>query len=77
MKMHKQKFYTMSTDFQDTLAHTQLGANADKLGGWDNAMTTANAIESGDIQTVREVVKDHPESHELVERVITVAAKYR
>lgn len=66
-----------NTHYQDTLAHTQLGANADKLGGWDNAMITANAIESGDVQTVREAVKDYPQSHELVERVITVSAKYR
>lgn len=66
-----------NTEFKDTLAHTQLGANAEKLGGWDNAMTAANAIEDGDIKTVREAVKDYPESHEIVERVVTVSAKYR
>ncbi len=67
----------MSTDFKDTLAHTQLGANAEKLGGWDNAMTVANGIEDGDIKTVRSAVKDYPQSYELVERVVTVSAKYR
>jgi len=67
----------MNTEFQDTLAHTQLGANSEKLGGWDNAMVAANAIETGDIKTVREAVADYPESHELVERVVSVSAKYR
>jgi hypothetical protein len=67
----------MNTEFQDTLAHTQLGANAEKLGGWDNAMVAANAIEAGDIKTVREAVANYPESHELVERVVTVSSKYR
>ena len=66
-----------NTECQDTLAHTQLGANAEKLGGWDNAMTAANAIEDGDIKTVRSSVRDYPESHEMVERVIAVSAKYR
>ena len=66
-----------NTEFQDTLAHTQLSANAEKLGGWDNAMVVANGIEDGDIETVREAVKDYPQSHELVERVVTVSAKYR
>lgn len=67
----------MNTDFKDTLAHTQLGANAEKLGGWDNAMTTANAIEAGDVKTLIEAVADYPKSHELVERVVSVSAKYR
>jgi hypothetical protein len=67
----------MNTQFRDTLAHTQLGANAEKLGGWDNAMIVANGIEDGDIQIVRSAVRDYPSSYELVERVVTVSAKYR
>lgn len=67
----------MNTEFKDTLAHTQLGANAEKVGGWDNAMVAANAIEDGDVQTIREVAKDYPQSHELIERIVTVSAKYR
>ncbi|WP_265277150.1 hypothetical protein [Nostoc sp. KVJ3] len=65
------------TEFRDTLAHTQLGANAEKLGGWDNAMIIANAIERGDIEAARELIVNYPESRELVERVITVSEKYR
>ncbi|WP_341532242.1 hypothetical protein WKK05_41025 (plasmid) [Nostoc sp. UHCC 0302] len=67
----------MNTQFRDTLAHTQLGANAEKLGGPYNAMVVANGIEDGDIKTVRSAVRDYPSSHELVERVVTVSAKYR
>lgn len=64
-------------EFRDTLAHTQLGANAEKLGGWDSAMIIANAIDRGDIKAARELIANYPESRELVERVITVSEKYR
>lgn len=39
--------------------------------------TIANAIEAGDIKTLIETVTDYPESYVLVERVVTVSAKYR
>ncbi len=65
------------SEFRDTLPYTQLGANAEKLGGWDNAMIVANAIERGDIKAARQLIVNYPESRELVERVITVSEKYR
>lgn len=40
-------------------------------------MVAANGIEDGDIKAVRAAVKDYPESHEIVERVVIVSAKYR
>lgn len=62
---------------RDTLAHTQLAANAEKLGGWDNAQNVADAIEGGDIKKLEELVQPYPQAYELVERIIEVSAKYR
>ncbi|KOP22621.1 hypothetical protein AMR41_30740 [Hapalosiphon sp. MRB220] len=70
----------MSTEFKDTLAHTQLGANQDVFGSWNRAMKAANAIEAGDVSTLRDVVSqatDVDKATELVERVVTVSARYR
>jgi iron uptake system EfeUOB component EfeO/EfeM len=62
---------------QDTLAHTQLSANCEKLGGWDNTQAVADAIEAGDIKKTEELVQPYPQAYELVERIITVSAQYR
>lgn len=67
-----------NTEFKDTFAHTQLGANQHLFGGdWDTTMRAANAIEDGDLRTLIEIGKQHPEAVELIERVVTVAAEYR
>lgn len=68
---------SQNTEFKDTLSHTQLGANADKLGGWDNAMIAANAIELGNYQQVREIAEKFPQSKEIIERIITVSSVSR
>ncbi len=62
---------------KDTLARTQLAANADKVGGWDNAMKAADAIESGNHSILKDVVSDYPSSHPLVERIVEASSKYR
>lgn len=64
-------------EFKDTLAHTQLAANQEKLGGWDNALAVADAIEKGDRSKIEELVQPYPQAYQLVERVIEVSAKYR
>lgn len=66
-----------NTEYRDTFTHCQLAANADKLGGRDNAMIAANAIEDGDIRTLRETTIEHPDAHNLIERIVNVSAKYR
>lgn len=64
-------------EYRDTFTHLQLAANADKLGGWDNAMIAANAIEDGDIRTLRETTIEYKDAHDLIERIVNVSAKYR
>lgn len=63
--------------FENTFTHCQLAANADKLGGWDNAMAAANAIETGNHDQLRGIVQNYPEATELVERIVEVSSKYR
>ncbi|BAB77520.1 hypothetical protein ACN23B_30985 (plasmid) [Anabaena sp. FACHB-709] len=63
--------------FKDTLAHTQFGANADKFGGWDTAMEAAEAVETGDIQSLRDIASNHPEATPLIERIVTVSSEHR
>jgi hypothetical protein len=65
------------TKFKRTLAHYQLGANVDKLGGWENAMAIADAIESGEHDKVRQLVEPYPQGWGLVERIVEVAAAHR
>lgn len=64
-------------EYRETFTQMQLAANADKLGGWDNAMIAANAIDDGDIRTLRETTIEHPDAHDLIERIVNVSAKYR
>ncbi len=60
-----------------TLAHTQLAANSEKVGGWDNAIAIANCIESGNHNQLRELVAPYPNAWGLIERIVTVSASHR
>jgi hypothetical protein len=65
------------SEFKDTLAHSQLAANQEKLGGWDNAMSAADAIEAGDQRKIEQVKSEYPQASTLIDRIVTVTNAHK